>query len=52
LIDDRPDCTTIGDVNQQALFPGSPPSCTTAEAGTTTAAARAGAAPIFSDQFY
>lgn len=30
LIDGQDDCFAVGDTNHQALFPGSPPSCTTA----------------------
>jgi hypothetical protein len=56
LIDDRPDCIAISDVNQQALFPRVAAIVHRGGAGTTTAAARAGAAqvavPMFSDQFY
>jgi vancomycin aglycone glucosyltransferase len=56
LIDDAPDCTAIGDVNHQALFPRVAAVVHHGGAGTTTAAARAGvpqvAVPMFSDQFY
>lgn len=56
LIDDAPDCTAIGDVNQQALFPRVAAIVHHGGAGTATAAARAGVpqivVPMFSDQFY
>jgi vancomycin aglycone glucosyltransferase len=56
LIDDRPDCIAIGDVNQQALFLRVAAIVHRGGAGTTTAAARAGAAqvavPMFSAQYY
>ncbi len=56
LIDDRPDCIAIGDVNQQALFPRVAAVVHHGGAGTTTTAALAGvpqvAVPRFSDQFY
>jgi vancomycin aglycone glucosyltransferase len=54
--DDAPDCITVGDVNQQALFPRVAVAVHHGGAGTTVAAARAGVpqvlAPMFSDQFY
>jgi vancomycin aglycone glucosyltransferase len=56
LVDDAPDCISIGDVNQQALFPRVAAVVHHGGAGTTTAAARAGApqvvVPMFGDQFY
>lgn len=60
LVDDGSDggadCLSIGDVNQQALFPRVAAVVHHGGAGTTTAAARAGApqviAPMFNDQFY
>lgn len=54
--DDGPDCITVGDVNQQALFPRLAAAVHHGGAGTTVAAARAGVpqviVPMFSDQFY
>jgi vancomycin aglycone glucosyltransferase len=54
LIDQAPDCIAIGDVNQQALFPRVAAVVHHGGAGTTLAAARAGApqvvVPMFSDQ--
>ena len=60
LVDDGSDggagYLSIGDVNQQALFPRVAAVVHHGGAGTTTAAARAGApqviAPMFNDQFY
>jgi vancomycin aglycone glucosyltransferase len=56
LADDGSDCIAIGDVNQQALFPRVAAVVHHGGAGTTTAAARAGApqvaTPMFGDQFY
>jgi vancomycin aglycone glucosyltransferase len=50
------DCLSIGDVNQQALFPRVAAVVHHGGAGTTTAAGRAGVpqviAPMFNDQFY
>jgi vancomycin aglycone glucosyltransferase len=55
-VDDAADCFVVGDVNQQALFPRVAAVVHHGGAGTTAAAARAGApqviAPLFSDQFY
>ena len=55
-IDDAPDCITIDDVNHQALFARVAAVVHHSGAGTTAAAARAGApqvvVPMFSDQFY
>ncbi|WP_235561477.1 glycosyltransferase [Brevundimonas sp. Root1279] len=45
-IDDGADCFTVGDVNQQALFPRVAAAIHHGGAGTTTAAARAGAPQI------
>jgi vancomycin aglycone glucosyltransferase len=54
LIDEAPDCIAIGDVNQQALFPRVAAVVHHGGAGTTLAAARAGApqvvVPMFGDQ--
>jgi vancomycin aglycone glucosyltransferase len=56
LVDDGPDCLSIGDVNQQALFKRVAAVVHHGGAGTTTAAARAGAPqvviPQHYDQFY
>jgi vancomycin aglycone glucosyltransferase len=56
LIDDAPDCIAVGDVNHQRLFPRLAAVVHHGGAGSTTAAARAGApqvvAPMFADQFY
>jgi vancomycin aglycone glucosyltransferase len=56
LVDDGPDCLSIGDVNQQALFPRVAAIVGHGGAGTTTAATRAGAPqvviPQHHDQFY
>ncbi|MBN9222054.1 MAG: glycosyltransferase family 1 protein [Mesorhizobium sp.] len=56
LIDDRDDCFTVGDVNQQALFPRMAAVVHHGGAGTTTTAARAGApqvvVPQMADQPY
>jgi vancomycin aglycone glucosyltransferase len=55
-IDDAPDCFMVGDVNHDALFPRVATVVHHGGAGTTAAAARAGApqviTPMFSDQFY
>src|SRR5262249_47067348 len=54
LFDQAPDCIAIGDVNHQALFPRVAAVVHHGGAGTTLAAARAGApqvlVPMFSDQ--
>jgi vancomycin aglycone glucosyltransferase len=56
LIDDRSDCISIGEVNQQLLFPRVALVVHHGGAGTTAAAARAGVpqvvVPQFTDQFY
>jgi vancomycin aglycone glucosyltransferase len=56
IVDDGPDCLSIGDVNQQALFGRVAAVVGHGGAGTTTAAARAGAPqvviPQHHDQFY
>lgn len=56
LVDDGTDCLSIGDVNQQALFPRVAAVVGHGGAGTTTAATRAGAPqvviPQHHDQFY
>jgi vancomycin aglycone glucosyltransferase len=56
LVDEQPDCVTVADVNQQALFPRVAVIVHHGGAGTTVAAARAGVPqvviPMFSDQFY
>lgn len=56
LIDQAPDCIAVGDVNQQALFPRVAAVVHHGGAGTTLAAARAGApqvvVPMFGDQPY
>lgn len=55
-IDDGPDCLSIGEVNQAALFPRVAAVVHHGGAGTLTAAAQAGApqvaVPMFSDQHY
>ncbi|WP_344498558.1 glycosyltransferase [Dactylosporangium maewongense] len=55
-VDDGPDCVSVGDVNQQALFARVAVAVHHGGAGTTVAAARAGVpqvvVPMFSDQFY
>jgi vancomycin aglycone glucosyltransferase len=51
-IDDAPDCLTIGDVNQQALFKRVPAVVHHGGAGTTTAGARAGAPQVVIPQHY
>jgi vancomycin aglycone glucosyltransferase len=50
LIDDNPDCFITGDVNQQALFPRVAAVIHHGGAGTTTAAARAGAPQVIVPQ--
>jgi len=56
LIDEGSDCFAVGDVNQQALFPRVAAVVHHGGAGTTLAAARAGApqvvVPMFGDQPY
>jgi vancomycin aglycone glucosyltransferase len=56
LIDEAPDCISVGDVNQQALFPRVAAVVHHGGAGTTVAAARAGVpqvvVPMFGDQPY
>jgi vancomycin aglycone glucosyltransferase len=50
LIDDRDDCFAVGEVNQQALFPRVVAVVHHGGAGTTTAAARAGAPQVLVPQ--
>ena len=52
LIDDAPDCLTIGDVNQQVLFRRVAAVVHHGGAGTTTAATRAGAPQVVIPQNY
>jgi len=52
LADDAPDCLTIGDVNHQALFERVAGVVHHGGAGTTTAAARAGAPQVVIPQHY
>jgi vancomycin aglycone glucosyltransferase len=56
LIDDAPDCIAINDVSHDVLFPRVAAVVHHGGAGTTAAAARAGApqviTPMFGDQFY
>ena len=52
LVDDQPDCTAIGEVNQQALFKRVATVVHHGGAGTTTAAARAGAPQVLIPQHY
>lgn len=52
LTDDEPDCISIGDVNQQALFPRVAVVVRHGGAGTTTAATRAGAPQVVIPQHY
>ncbi len=52
LIDDEPDCLTIDEVNQQALFRRVVAVVHHGGAGTTTAAARAGAPQVVIPQHY
>jgi vancomycin aglycone glucosyltransferase len=52
LIDDGPDCLTIGDVSQQALFTRVAAVVHHGGAGTTTAGARAGAPQVVIPQHY
>ena len=52
LVDDAPDCLSIGEVNQQALFKRVAAVVHHGGAGTTTAAARAGAPQVVIPQHY
>jgi vancomycin aglycone glucosyltransferase len=52
LLDNEPDCLSIGEVNQQALFPRVAAVVHHGGAGTTTAAARAGAPQVVIPQHY
>jgi vancomycin aglycone glucosyltransferase len=52
LIDEQPDCQSIGDVNHQALFKRVAAVVHHGGAGTTTAAARAGAPQVVIPQHY
>jgi vancomycin aglycone glucosyltransferase len=52
LLDDEPDCLSIGEVNQQALFKRVAAVVHHGGAGTTTAAARAGAPQVLIPQHY
>jgi|SRR3954463_6588550 vancomycin aglycone glucosyltransferase len=52
LVDDKPDCLGIGEVNQQALFRRVAAVVHHGGAGTTHAAARAGAAQVVIPQHY
>jgi len=52
LVDAAPDCLTIGDVNQQALFKRVAAVVHHGGAGTTTAGARAGAPQVVIPQHY
>jgi vancomycin aglycone glucosyltransferase len=52
LVDDKPDCLAIGEVNQQALFKRVAAVVHHGGAGTTTAAARAGAPQVVIPQHY
>lgn len=52
LLDDEPDCISIGDVNQQALFQRVAAVVHHGGAGTTTAATRAGAPQVIIPQHY
>jgi vancomycin aglycone glucosyltransferase len=52
LVDDRVDCLTIGEVNQQALFKRVAAVVHHGGAGTTTASAQAGAAQVVIPQHY
>jgi vancomycin aglycone glucosyltransferase len=52
LAEDAPDCLTIGEVNQQALFRRVAAVVHHGGAGTTTAAARAGAPQVVIPQMY
>jgi vancomycin aglycone glucosyltransferase len=52
LLDDEPDCISIGEVNQQALFKRVTAVVHHGGAGTTTAGARAGAPQVLIPQHY
>jgi vancomycin aglycone glucosyltransferase len=52
LVDDDPDCLSIGEVNQQSLFERVAAVVHHGGAGTTTAAARAGAPQVVIPQHY
>lgn len=52
LVADKPDCLVIGEVNQQALFPRVAAAVHHGGAGTTTAAALAGAPQLVAPQLY
>jgi vancomycin aglycone glucosyltransferase len=52
LLDDEPDCLSIGEVNQQALFKRVAAIVHHGGAGTTTAATRAGAPQVVIPQHY
>jgi vancomycin aglycone glucosyltransferase len=52
LVDNKPDCLVIGEVNQQALFKRVAAVVHHGGAGTTTAAARAGAPQVVIPQHY
>ncbi len=52
LVDDQPDCLSIGEVNQQALFARVAAVVHHGGAGTTTAAALAGAPQVVIPQLY
>jgi vancomycin aglycone glucosyltransferase len=52
LVDDKPDCLAIGEVNQQVLFPRVAAVVHHGGAGTTHAAARAGAPQVVIPQHY
>jgi vancomycin aglycone glucosyltransferase len=52
LVDDEPDCLTIGEVNHQALFRRVAAAVHHGGAGTTTAAALAGAPQVVIPQMY
>ncbi|MDQ6712032.1 MAG: glycosyltransferase [Candidatus Dormibacteraeota bacterium] len=52
LLDNEPDCLSIGEVNQQALFKRVAAAVHHGGAGTTTAAARAGAPQLIIPQHY
>jgi vancomycin aglycone glucosyltransferase len=52
LVDDQPDCIAIGEVNQQALFKRVCAVVHHGGAGTTTAAAQAGAPQVIIPQHY
>jgi vancomycin aglycone glucosyltransferase len=52
LVDNEPDCLSIGEVNQQALFKRVAAVVHHGGAGTTTAAARAGAPQVVIPQHY